>query len=86
MDGHTTSIYYNKYCFEKQLTDFVFIILAITNPKVPGGSKEAIKSFNFDYSYQSHDVSFECNQYYSLICFKSALEVMVHMRTCNLQN
>ncbi|XP_045024716.1 kinesin-like protein unc-104 isoform X3 [Daphnia magna] len=27
----------------------------ITNPKVPAGSKEASKSFNFDYSYWSHD-------------------------------
>uniref|UniRef100_A0A0A9X260 Kinesin-like protein unc-104 n=2 Tax=Lygus hesperus TaxID=30085 RepID=A0A0A9X260_LYGHE len=27
----------------------------ITNPKAPPGTKEAIKSFNFDYSYQSHD-------------------------------
>nr|XP_036231147.1 kinesin-like protein unc-104 isoform X2 [Bactrocera oleae]XP_036231148.1 kinesin-like protein unc-104 isoform X2 [Bactrocera oleae]XP_036231149.1 kinesin-like protein unc-104 isoform X2 [Bactrocera oleae] len=28
---------------------------AITNPKVPLNSSEAIKSFNFDYSYWSHD-------------------------------
>ncbi|XP_049308784.1 kinesin-like protein unc-104 isoform X7 [Bactrocera dorsalis] len=28
---------------------------AITNPKVPINSSEAIKSFNFDYSYWSHD-------------------------------
>ncbi|XP_023321625.1 kinesin-like protein unc-104 isoform X3 [Eurytemora carolleeae] len=27
----------------------------ITNPKVPANSKEAIKSFNFDYSYLSHN-------------------------------
>ncbi|XP_059352577.1 kinesin-like protein unc-104 [Daphnia carinata] len=27
----------------------------ITNPKAPAGSKEASKSFNFDYSYWSHD-------------------------------
>lgn len=26
----------------------------ITNPKAPPGSKEAVKSFNFDYSYWSH--------------------------------
>ena len=29
----------------------------ITNPKVPFGSKEATKSFNFDFSYWSHNVS-----------------------------
>jgi len=29
----------------------------ITNPKAPPGSKEAVKPFNFDYSYWSHDVS-----------------------------
>ncbi len=29
----------------------------ITNPKLPPGSKEAPKSFNYDYSYWSHDVS-----------------------------
>ena len=28
----------------------------ITNPKVPFGSKEATKSFNFDFSYWSHNV------------------------------
>ncbi|XP_037888408.1 kinesin-like protein unc-104 isoform X1 [Glossina fuscipes] len=28
---------------------------AITNPKVPSNSSEAIKRFNFDYSYWSHD-------------------------------
>jgi len=27
----------------------------ITNPKCPPGTKDAIKSFNFDYSYWSHD-------------------------------
>ncbi|XP_017782676.1 PREDICTED: kinesin-like protein unc-104 isoform X6 [Nicrophorus vespilloides] len=30
---------------------------AIANPKAPPGSKEAIKSFNFDYSYWSHNES-----------------------------
>lgn len=29
----------------------------ITNPKAPIGSKEAIKSFNYDYSYYSHDAT-----------------------------
>lgn len=31
----------------------------ITNPKVPPNSAEAVKRFNFDYSYWSHDVSVE---------------------------
>lgn len=30
---------------------------AITNPKVPPGTADSIKRFNFDYSYWSHDVS-----------------------------
>lgn len=30
----------------------------ITNPKVPPNSADAVKQFNFDYSYQSHDVSY----------------------------
>ena len=30
---------------------------AITNPKVPFGTNDSIKRFNFDYSYWSHDVS-----------------------------
>ncbi|XP_042232054.1 kinesin-like protein unc-104 isoform X1 [Homarus americanus] len=30
---------------------------SITNPKVPPGSKEASKNFNFDYSYWSHNVN-----------------------------
>ncbi len=39
-------------------TMFKYYILAdITNPKVSPGSKEAVKTFNFDYSYWSHDVS-----------------------------
>ncbi|XP_076053656.1 kinesin family member unc-104 isoform X4 [Oratosquilla oratoria] len=29
---------------------------SISNPKAPPGNKEAIKSFNYDYSYWSHDV------------------------------
>ncbi|RZF34007.1 hypothetical protein LSTR_LSTR012352 [Laodelphax striatellus] len=28
---------------------------SITNPKAPPGTKEAVKSFNYDYSYWSHD-------------------------------
>ena len=31
-------------------------IAGITNPKCPD-AKDAVKSFNFDYSYWSHDVS-----------------------------
>jgi kinesin family member 1 len=30
---------------------------AITNPKVPPGTVDSVKTFNFDYSYWSHDVS-----------------------------
>jgi kinesin family protein 1 len=33
------------------------IISGITNPKLPANAKDAVKSFNFDYSYWSHDVS-----------------------------
>ena len=32
------------------------LISGITNPKCPD-AKDAVKSFNFDYSYWSHDVS-----------------------------
>lgn len=31
---------------------------AITNPKVPPGTADSVKRFNFDYSYWSHNVSF----------------------------
>jgi hypothetical protein len=30
----------------------------ITNPKVPPGTADSVKRFNYDYSYYSHDVSF----------------------------
>jgi kinesin family protein 1 len=30
---------------------------AITNPKVPPGTVDSVKRFNYDYSYSSHDVS-----------------------------
>lgn len=30
---------------------------AITNPKVPPGTADSVKRFNYDYSYFSHDVS-----------------------------
>lgn len=35
---------------------------AITNPKVPPGTSDSVKRFNFDYSYWSHDVS-EANNF-----------------------
>lgn len=34
-----------------------FYIIAIVNPKATPGSKDAVKSFNYDYSYFSMDVS-----------------------------
>ena len=37
--------------------DNFFFLTVITNPKVPPGTKDGAKSFNFDYSYWSHDVS-----------------------------
>lgn len=30
---------------------------SITNPKLAPGSADSVKRFNYDYSYQSHDVS-----------------------------
>ena len=50
MEGATTSKYPSSYW--SQMT---FFVTGITNPKNDG--KDAIKSFNFDYSYWSHDVS-----------------------------
>lgn len=32
---------------------------AITNPKVPPGTADSVKRFNYDYSYASHDVSWQ---------------------------
>ena len=32
-------------------------VSVITNPKVPVGAKDSTKSFNFDFSYWSHNVS-----------------------------
>ena len=37
-------------------TNFTILFEGITNPKCPD-AKDAVKSFNFDYSYWSHDVS-----------------------------
>ena len=46
---------------------FIIVLIfnhsGITNPKLPGNAKDAIKSFNFDYSYWSHDVSFSLHDY-----------------------
>lgn len=40
---------------------------AITNPKVPLGTADSVKRFNFDYSYCSFDVS--CEEDVSLLLF-----------------
>lgn len=37
--------------------DLFSFVTVITNPKAPPGSKEGAKSFNFDFSYWSHNVS-----------------------------
>lgn len=37
----------------------VYFVTEITNPKAPPGTKDAIKSFNFDFSYWSHNESDE---------------------------
>jgi kinesin family protein 1 len=49
----------NNFIIANALTHCViFVVVAdIVNPKVPPGSKDATKSFNYDYSYWSHDVS-----------------------------
>lgn len=44
-------------------------ISAIANPKAPPGTKDAIKSFNYDYSYWSHDVSTKIVSICSNKCF-----------------
>jgi hypothetical protein len=36
---------------------FLLSFSVITNPKVPAGTKDAVKNFSFDFSYWSHDVS-----------------------------
>lgn len=46
---------------------------AITNPKVKPGTADSVKSFNFDYSYWSHDVSITCNQYKTAILIPSLI-------------
>lgn len=40
---------------------------AITNPKVPPGTADSVKRFNFDYSYWSHDVSV-CHKTRTWLC------------------
>ena len=52
MDGATTSKHPSEY---RSIGTKHSLIAGITNPKNDG--KDAIKSFNFDYSYWSHDVS-----------------------------
>ena len=52
MDGATTSKHPSEY---RSIGTNHSLIAGITNPKNDG--KDAIKSFNFDYSYWSHDVS-----------------------------
>lgn len=41
---------------------------AITNPKVPPGTSDSVKRFNFDYSYWSHDVSITIFNNRALLC------------------
>ena len=52
MEGATTSKHHGSIDL---LTIKPSFVTGITNPKNDG--KDAIKSFNFDYSYWSHDVS-----------------------------
>lgn len=57
MEGQTTcKIFLEKKKSIKNFNQFIFVT-AIVNPKVPAGSNDSVKRFNFDYSYQSHDVS-----------------------------
>lgn len=65
MGGNTTSksvfVYFrmeNKQFILKLLLFYSFSFAAILNPKAEPTNKESIKSFNFDYSYWSHDVSY----------------------------
>lgn len=48
---------------------------AITNPKADPNTKDAQKSFNFDYSYWSHDVSFLPLQYFFIVTLTSILYI-----------
>lgn len=54
-----TFLYIKKFIFVSKL--FVLStfsnVSVITNPKVPMGAKDSTKSFNFDFSYWSHNVS-----------------------------
>ena len=40
------------------VSKLIYSNLGITNPKQADSSKDAVKSFNFDHSYWTHDVSF----------------------------
>lgn len=42
----------------------------ITNPKLPPGTSDSVKRFNFDYSYWSHDVS-------SIILPKNSIRILI---------
>ena len=45
----------------------------ITNPKVATGAKESTKSFNFDFSYWSHDVRTQTFDFTKKINFQKLL-------------
>lgn len=55
MCGNTTCKFSLHICFQVVNSQSNFF-LAITNPKMPPGSKDDKKSFNFDFSYWSHNV------------------------------
>jgi hypothetical protein len=66
MSKFCNPIFFNFHCKEVLIISGVITHYAIssftdiTNPKIPPGSKEATKSFNYDYSYWSHNVSCFC--------------------------
>ena len=67
MEGAKTSKNYTQmYIYQISYSShvkFIFVlstfynVSVITNPKVPVGAKDSTKSFNFDFSYWSHNVS-----------------------------
>lgn len=63
MEGQTTckTIFLKNKKSIKILIKILLFVIAIVNPKVPAGSNDSVKRFNFDYSYQSHDVSINFN-------------------------
>jgi hypothetical protein len=56
----------------------------ITNPKLPPGTSDSVKRFNFDYSYWSHDVRylyFSLNLSFSLnylILYRQMMIILLH--------